>query len=208
MSSVIINGDRDNFLSKRAVERLKTDIRNNKEIIPTNYFKNGYTCLKSVKDNNITVTIVSDSEYELHMKKKLLKSKLRQTQQMRGGEQKRKLDSIKRCVPEKVFKAYQEVLKVGNFNVASPDEMINNVDKYRGQISMINGNPGMISNDSMANIVIKKYFKLMGELLGIEPMNLTQPSQTAQTAQTATPIALPNNDKNDDTEDEEVPTLV
>jgi hypothetical protein len=199
MTSVLISGDRTQFLSKRAIERFKRDIKENKSLNASEYFKDGFTFTQNLKDNVYSVNIITLAEYNKLQARKNLKNRLKHNQIARGGQQKRKLDSIKRCVPKKVFKAYQDVLKTGQFNIGSPDDIINNTEKYRTQISMINGTSGLVSNDNQANNAIKKYFKVMGEFLGIEPMEMNIPQQQN--------VAQVNNDTETEDEDE-APQLV
>lgn len=199
MTSVVISGDRTQFLSKRAVERFKRDIKENKSLNASDYFKDGFTFTHNLKDKVYSVNIITLAEYNKLQARKNLKNRLRNNQAARGGQQKRKLDSIKRCVPKKIFKAYQDVLKTGQFNVGSPDDIINNTDHYRAQISMINGTSGLVSNDSQANNAIKKYFKVMGDFLGIEPMAMNLPQQQN--------VAQVNDDTETEDEDE-APQLV
>ena len=52
MSSVKIIGDKSLFSSKRAIERLKKDVKNDVKLEPSDYMKDGYTLrVKKVKND-------------------------------------------------------------------------------------------------------------------------------------------------------------
>ena len=111
----------------------------------------------------------------------MLRMKLRNAQVGRSTQPKKQLTSLKRSVPDNIFKAYSNIIKKYQFNIPAPDEVINNLEKYRLQISLIMNSNQKISNDANANNLVKKYFKLLGEFLGIEPMEI--------------PTQLPENNK-------------
>jgi hypothetical protein len=203
MSNIIITGSREQFLSKRAIERLKRDIRDDKKLEPSDYLNDGYTFEVVKKPDEYLVNIMTLTEYFTNEKRKMLRDRLKSAQNQRGGMGYKKLDSLKRSVPEKLFKTYRDVLKVGSFNVPPPDEVINNIDKYRNQISLIAGNPKPVSNDEKASIVIKRYFKSLAEFLNIQPVNMEQ-LQSYMTQQQATQ----NNEPVVDVDTEEEPELV
>jgi hypothetical protein len=199
MSSVNILGNKDIFSSKRAIQRLKTDIKKNSKLEPSDYVKDGYTFLVKKDQQNYRVILMTLDEYALEQNRKNLRIKLNNARKMRNGVAiKQEMASLKRSVPDKIFKAYNDLLKVGKFKISSPDEIINNVEKYKMQIAMINGNPGLVSNDSKANRAIKKYFKVLGDFLGIDPIQVKNPTPTTNNV----PVT-----EDTDTEDEE-PELV
>ena len=112
---------------------------------------------------------------------------------------------MKRSVPDNIFKAYSNIIKKYQFNIPAPDEVINNLDKYRLQVSMLMNTNQKVSNDAKADNLVKKYFKLLGEFLGLEPMNI--PTQLPENNK----MVENNFSKDDDTEDEDednIPELV
>ena len=195
MSSVNIIGDRSLFLSKRAISRLKTYIKSNDKIEPSDYIQDGYTFRVNKIKDEFEITIMTLDEYAVQENRKILKQKLRSIQRSRSGIVKKEMASLKRSIPEKIFKAYQELLKVGTFKISPPDEIINNVEKYKMQIAMINGNEGLVSNNGKANNCIKKYYKVLGDFLGIEPVRIKDPNP-------------PTNNVKEDTDTEEEPELI
>lgn len=195
MSSVNIIGDRSLFLSKRAITRLKTNIKSNDKIEPSDYIQDGYTFRVNKIKDDFEITIMTLDEYAVQENRKILKQKLRGIQRSRSGIVKKEMASLKRSIPDKIFKAYQELLKVGTFKISPPDEIINNVEKYKMQIAMINGNEGLVSNNGKANNCIKKYYKVLGDFLGIEPVRIKDPNP-------------PTNNVKEDTDTEEEPELI
>jgi hypothetical protein len=81
-------------------------------------------------------------------------------------------------------------------NIPSPEEVINNVDRYRQQISAVMGLKGLVSNEVRASNAIKNYFNALGEFLGIETteidinnmMNSTQMTSSSSPSVLSTPI--------------------
>ena len=201
-TSVVINGDREHFVSKMAVNRLKRDLRALQEegtIDPTKYLKAGYIFDIKKEENNYQVHIIDEAERSKELRKKMLRERLRNAKDNRSGKTKQKLNSLKRCIPKKIFQSYQNLVKQFNFNIPSPDEVINDPSKFTSQISAITGNMGRVSNDDRANIAIKKYFNSLGDFLGIEPMNINLRQDNTQTQ--LSNIELSNQDA--DTEDED-----
>jgi len=208
MSSSVLFNDKSNFKSKRAIDRLKKDIKANIEgnnlnkIDSSKYVKEGFnfTLFHDKQNKNINVTVITNTEYFKLEQKRQLKEKLQSARYRRSGQPKQKLNSVKRTVPEKIFKAYTDIIKKYSFDIPSPDTVINNLDKHKLQVSMLMNTSHKISNDKNADNKVKKYFKLLGEFLGLEPIDLqTQPqSNNLNTIQ--------ENDQNTDTEDE--PELV
>jgi hypothetical protein len=119
------------------------------------------------------------------------------------------MDSIKRTVPEKIYKSYSHLMKnYGMPNIPAPDDVINNVDKYRTQISTVMGMNLPVSNNNNASNAIKHYFNSLGQFLGIEPMDVS-----AQMNNLSNVYNNNNNNNNyynnSDTEDEDdVPELI
>jgi hypothetical protein len=201
MSSVNILGDKELFVSKRAIIRLKKDIKSGEKLEPSDYLQDGYTFRVEKNKDDYNINIMTLDQYAVEENKKLLRQKLKNAQRARSGVFKQQMASLKRSIPDKVYKAYQDLLKVGRFNVSPPDEIIDNVEKYKMQIAMVNGNPGLVSNDIKANNAIKRYFKVLGDFLGIEPVRIKDPTPTTGSITTNVTV-------DDDTEDEEEPDLV
>jgi hypothetical protein len=173
--NVFIESGREHFSSNRAVDRFKTDIRTNDidTLNHSSYLKEGYTFNVVKKENNIMVNVISLEEQVKEQKRKELRQRLRGAQYNRSGEAHKELDTIKRSVPDKLYKSYLNLLRNAGGsmpNIPPPNEVINNLDKYKAQISAVMGTMGSVSNNNNISNSIKHYFNSLGNMLGIEPM--------------------------------------
>ncbi len=206
--SVFIEGDRSLFISKSAIDRFKKDAKETKHdaIDSSKYLKEGYVFTFSTKENNTTATIISAEQIKLDEKRKLLRERLNNAKRVRGGEQWKQLESLKRTVPDKIFKAYHNLIKTYAMpNIPSPEEVINNVDRYRQQISAVMGLKTPVSNDIRASNAIKQYFNALGEFLGIEPteIDINNIMKSVQMGSLPEQNNNINNINNSDTEEED-----
>jgi hypothetical protein len=211
--NVFIEGDRSLFLSKTAVDRFKSEVRGNNSdnfdsVDSSKYLKEGYTFNITKKENDITAKICNISELQMENKHKELRQRLKNARRCRGGEQYKQLDSLKRTVPEKIFKSYVNLIKnYGVNNIPSPLEVIENPDKFRTQISTVTGTSKPVSNDVRLSNAIKQYFASLGKFLCIEPANLSfesEPDIVFDRPPKQQPlIEKIKTSNNDDTEDED-----
>jgi hypothetical protein len=213
--NVLIEGDRNLFISKAAVDRFKKEIRTTKPdmIDVKKYLKEGYTFAfdKNAPEGTVSARIITlQEEAELNRanmlaeKRKNLRSRLRNAQTARSQTPKQKLASLKRSVPEKLFNSYFNLISKYQLpGIPAPDEVINNVDKYRTQIATIMGTMGNVSDNNAVSNEIKHYFNTLGEYLSIEPLSVTS-QQHQEPIVSSVPAQF-----NSDTEDEdEAPELV
>jgi hypothetical protein len=211
--NVFIEGDRSLFLSKSAVDRFKSEIRGNKSdnfdsVDSSKYLKEGYVFNITKNENNITAKICNSEEIKNENKRKELKMRLKNAQRCRGGEQYRQLESLKRTVPDKIFKSYVNLIKnYGVNNIPSPLEVIENPEKFRTQISTVTGSTKPVSNDVRLSNAIKQYFASLGKFLSIEPLNISlgsEPDIVYDRPQKQLVEKIKTSpDDNSDTEDEE-----
>jgi hypothetical protein len=213
--SVFIEGDRTLFVSKGAVDRFKKDVKevSHTDLIDNSkYLKDGY-CFNFVKkDNDITakITAVVTSQVpvtfpvNIEDKRRQLREKLHMIKKARSGDAFKHLESLKRTVPDKIYKSYSHLMKnYGLPNIPAPDEVINNIEKYRTQIASVMGLTTQVCNISGASNAIKHYFNALGQFLGIEPINMSSQMSQLQN-QTRGKIT-----DNSDTEDEDdAPELI
>ena len=206
--SVFINGNKELFLSKSAIMRFKNDLKKcdvkNINIEDGKYLNSGYIFDINYKNNNFTANIITNEEHMINEKRKMLKNKLKKAQYNRSVTVKKERDSLRRSIPDKLFKSYMNLMKQGNVgNIPSPKDVIDNPEKFEKQISLIMGENGMVSNDGKANNAIKKYFNSLGNFMGVEPsqLNINKTQSTQQTSNA-------NLVEEVDTEDEDAPELV
>ena len=213
MTSVLIEGDRNIFVSKSAIDRFKNDVKTTKPdmIDSSKYLKEGYSFKITQDNNNFTVKIISTQEELLENKRAELRNKLRRAQRNRTGEQFKELGSMKRTIPDKLFKSYMNLVKNYNLpNIPSPIDVINNTQHYKNQISTIMGTLGSVSIDSNMNNAIKNYFNTLGKFMGIEPMNFNLESEPVEsnTMQRVEQRVAQQVDNSDTEDEDDIPTLV
>ncbi len=220
--NVFIEGDRSYFVSKTAIDRFKNDVKGTKpETIDmfdsSKYLKEGYVFNITIKENNITAKICNEEELKLENKRKELKNRLRGAQRCRGGEQYKQLESLKRTIPDKIFKSYVNLVKnYGGANIPSPLEVIENPDKFRTQISAVMGTTKPVSNDMKLSNAIKQYFTSLGKFFCIEPTNpnigmesdITTFNRHQSQSQSNKVEKIKTNEDDTDTEDDDIPALV
>ena len=206
--SVFINGDKKLFTSKSAIQRFKNDLKKcdvkNINIEDSKYLQSGYIFKINFKNNIFDATIITIEEHMRNEKKKMLKRKLKNAQYSRSTNVKKDRESLKRSIPDKLFKSYMNLLKQGDFpNIPSPKDVIENPERFQRQISLIMGEDGMVSNENDANNAIKKYFNSLGNFMGIEPskMNINKTQSVQHNIETSI-------NEEYDTEDEEPPQLM
>jgi len=172
--NVFIEGDRSKFVSKSAVDRFKKDVKEIKpDLIDSSKYLQPGNVFNIVVGENITAKICNEEELKLENKRNELKHKLKSAQRCRGGEQYKQLESLKRTVPEKIYKSYLNLIKTfGANNIPSPLDVIENPDRYKDQISRVMGTKGPVSNDMNLSNSIKQYFSSLGKFFCVEPSNI------------------------------------
>lgn len=212
-TSVIIEGDRSHFISKAAIDRFKRDIKVNKPDTLTigSYLKEGYAFLfnTNAPENTIHAKIITteeetriNMEEALKLKRQNLRKRLHNAQVARSQAPKQKLATLKRSIPDKLFNAYFNLISKYQLpNIPAPDDVINNVDKYRTQIATVMGTVANVSDDSVVSRDIKHYFNTLGEFLAIDPIDMNVATQPR--APPVDPVI-----QEVDTEDEDAPELV
>jgi len=178
--NVHVLGDKTEFLSKNSVIRLKSDIKEKKTIDYSKYLKDGFNFKIEIINNDTYVYIIQIVNLEAKKQKEQrhleLRNKIRQLSsdsKKESNNTKKKMESLKRTVPTNIYNSYTRLLSRYKLdNIPAPDDVINNVDKYKLQISAVMGKIGKISNDARASNDIRNYFITLGEFLGIEPLNI------------------------------------
>lgn len=207
--NVHILGDKTVFLSKNAITRLKNDVKANVNgtFDEKKYLQDGFSLTIKIEEHDTFVSVISKTqlvELEKEKKKQELKQKLRESlhgsRKVRSGDMKKKLESLKRSVPTKVFDSYSNLLTRYKLeNLPAPDEVINNVEKYKLQISAVMGKIGKVSDDPRVSNAIRHYFTTLGEFLGIEPMSMEVIEQMkSQLSGTTQPVKENENDTDDE----------
>lgn len=143
--NVHINGDRNAFLTKNAVDRFKNDIKKAALKEQSAYFKEGwrFEYMNDENDNNIHIKLIKDEKDEKEKKnekvnknKVLLQVRLSDLANQRKNEnqlkhhlQKQKKSDGKK-VPEELIEAYLSAKKVTRNPVIDPTLVCDNLDGY------------------------------------------------------------------------------
>jgi hypothetical protein len=205
--SVFIEGDKSLFVSKGAIDRFKKDVKEIKAdaIDSSKYLKEGFTFKITSKDNNITAIIKTDQEVLLEEKRLLLKQRLNNAKKQRSGEANKQLESLKRSVPDKLFKSYTNLVRNYQLsNIPAPNDVINNPERFKAQISAIMSTKGLVSNDQGMSSALKNYFNTLGKFLGMEDLDINNTNNVSNNYERI--VTTNNNDTED--EDENAPELV
>ena len=207
--SVFIEGDKSLFVSKGAIDRFKKDVKEIKAdaIDSSKYLKEGFTFKITSKDNNITAVIKTDQEVLLEEKRLLLKQRLNNAKKQRSGEATKQLESLKRSVPDKLFKSYTNLVRNYQLsNIPAPNDVINNPERFKAQISAIMSTKGLVSNDQGMSSALKNYFNTLGKFLGMENLDTNDTNNISNNYERI--VTTNNNDTEDEDDDKDAPELV
>lgn len=167
MLNVYLEGDRNGFNSKIAIEKFKASVKKNPDIsveeLNNKYVKNDYELVLLQKTDN-------EYKYKINQKivvnktQELLKSKINLKRQTRTniGLQKAKNNNV----PEEIIKEYMKLKKVSSIPVPEPSEILENPEQYKSVLSLILGNDIMKKYGS--NHPYVKYFKLLAKEIGVD----------------------------------------
>ena len=210
MNNIFIKGDKSFFKSKNAILRFKKKLKeiknfknieniNDSDFLEENYSFN-ITKDKIDENNfNYNVNIIKSEEKIKNNKRLELKKKIKLMRQQRDGSITEKIKSMKRTIPKNIFQKYLNIIQKYNLNIPSPDDIFNDPDKFKQQISVMSSTMAKVSNDQNADSSIKSYFKSLAKYLDIEPMNFKVKQEN--------PTNLHNLDLDNDTDDDEPPEL-
>ena len=194
MISVYIEGDKSNFATKGAVERLKRDLRNDDQdkLKVNDYFKDEWTYkLLSKSESEIKVEVVKKSdtklltEEEIKTKEKrlLLKDKLKLMRNSRTSSSNVKLKMKNSSVPDDLLEAYMTLKKVTvklPVPILDPAEVLAHPLEYKEQIFALIQSFGLFQGKT--NPIIN-YYRLLAEHMGLPtaPVNPTNPTTNPTT---------------------------
>ena len=179
---VFIEGNKEGFNSKMAVEKFKTCVKKmdmesgklNLEELQKKYIKPEYK-LELVKheltDQNIVVKLsLIEKPIDKDSNRKLLKEKLKTMRKDRN-----KFDSYKVNDEDSndIFKEYINLKKTCKLPVPEPNEILSNPDQYRPLLNIILNNKMM--NQMGANHPYIRYFRLIANKLNFQNGDIEQP---------------------------------
>jgi hypothetical protein len=218
---VQINGDKNGFNSKSAVDKFKQVVKSDSNFdlaeLSKKFIKNNYQLELENNLNNQYVFNIKQVSSELSSqepniknknKHELLRAKIHNMNQMRtnGYYQKAKSSSD---VPPDILAEYKKLIKVSKMPIPEPSEILANPEQYKPIISMVLGNSMMKSLPQSHPYI--KYFKLLAKQLGAEEIlpvptkdfsnNTELPNNLEQIMKMSGPRTI-SKDENTDSEDD------
>jgi|SaaInlStandDraft_5_1057022.scaffolds.fasta_scaffold01041_15 hypothetical protein len=198
---------KEHFQTKNAINRFKRDLKKCEpkkinSLEDGNYLKIGFFFDIISEKNQYIVNIITLEEHMRIEQKKVLRKRLHNAKHNRSSIVKQERESLKRSIPKKMFKSYQNLMKNNMFanNIPNPTDIINNPEKYKNQISQIMGTQGPLSDNPKAHNALRNYFDTMGNFMGIEPTQF----KTTQEINPIQPVQLqPSQLEEVETDDED-----
>lgn len=190
--NVCIEGNKDGFNSKIAIEKFKTCIKKmdsetanlNLEELQKKYLKPEFK-LELIKhepnEKNIIIKVLLIEKPVVNKEnnKKSLKEKLKYMKQNRTNSDYHRVKQDKN-VPDEILREYLNLKKITKMPVPDPSEIFSNPEQYKPLLNMVLNN--QMINQLGANHPYIRYFKLISEKLnlqtGISEPELVEPSVT------------------------------
>jgi len=180
--SVLIEGNKDGFNSKSAIEKFKDYVKKNKNssdlslLTTNNYVKPDYN-LKFVSKTESTIIFslvnkedetkqVTQKPTDLKEKKQMFNAKLKLLEQKRTNVNIRNLSLNKDIVPKDISDEYKKLMKVSKVPVPEPLEILKNPEQHKPLVMAVLQNN--INNSLTSNHPYKKYFTLLAKHIGID----------------------------------------
>ncbi len=178
LKTVQINGDKNGFNSKSAIDKFKQAVKANtnfvldelsKKFIKPDYHlslvsNSEHDYLFNITHND-TNTVKTEDKSEKEKKRELLKAKIYNMSQMRTNAYYQKAKSSSN-VPEDILNEYKKLTRVAKMPIPEPSEILANPEQYRPLVSMVLGNSAMKSLPQTHPYI--KYFKLLAKKIGAE----------------------------------------
>jgi len=189
MLSVHIDGDKSNFITKGAIDRLKRDLKNDdkSKLEINDYFKEGWTFkLVSKSDAEIKVEImkkdVAPLKNEVNEKRLMLKDKLKAMRSNRTSVTNLKSKMKNSSVPEDLLEAYMALKKVKlPIPILDPAETLAHPLEYKQQVYTMVQSFGFYNGKT--NPIIN-YYRLLAQHMGLP--TTVQPTVQPTTVQPTT----------------------
>jgi hypothetical protein len=180
LKTVQINGDKNGFNSKTAVDKFKQAVKlnNNFDLVELSkrFVRDGYQLdLENSLNDEYTFNIkqvitppTNSSQTQVDetaKRRELLKAKIHSMNQLRTSEFSKKTKSGVN-VPEDILSEYKKLVKVSKLPIPEPSEVLSNPEKYKSIISMVLENSMLKSLPQFHPYI--KYCKLIAKQLGID----------------------------------------
>lgn len=174
--SIFIEGDLEGFKSSNAKQKFKVNVRNkvndssiDLNTLGNNYVKEGYKLnLVSNENNQVKFNLVKIEQPvqsdKLDSNRQMLRAKLNMMRNNRTNNDYYRAKNDENVTTD-ILDAYMQAKKVCKIPIPEPREILAHPEEHKQLIQMVLSNP-MFSNNT--NHPYIKYFKLLGEKLGIE----------------------------------------
>ncbi len=191
IKAVHIDGDKSNFVSKAAIEKFKSkikqaesfDFKNELKTLSEAYLKPEYK-FNLVKnfDNEVTVKInyVPVKNQPKNENRELLKAKINLMSKARTNSVVHNAKSNN--IDDEIITAYTQLTKMCKVPIPDPNEILANPNEYRPIINMVLNN-GLMKKDS--NHPYTRYFSLLAKKIGADGLPFSIPNVSN------TPVSLP-----------------
>jgi hypothetical protein len=179
--NVFIEGNKDGFNSKMAVEKFKISVKKmdmessklNLEELQKKYIKAEYKLelvkYESTESNIIIKLSLIEKPIDKDSNRKLLKQKLKTMKKDRNKFDYYKVNDDDE-VSNDIFKEYINLKKTCKMPIPEPNEILSNPDQYKPLLNMILNN--QMINQMGANHPYIRYFKLIAEKLNVQNENI------------------------------------
>ena len=147
MTSVHIEGDRSQFLSKHSIDRFKNDLRGSESVDPVKYFKTGWGYKIRTRDSDsIRIEIVQLKEEK---SSDILRSRIYEMKNKRISQDSVRL-KMQKTVPADIVDAYLVLKKTARVPIIDPRIVMSKPDEHHKQLGEIVKSFGNVTNPYVA----------------------------------------------------------
>ena len=192
MVNVYITGDKDKFLSKNAIGRLKKKIKQVDDLLlisNNEFLKEGYSLNLKKESDGVHVEIKEEEHLWGNMgaetteqiekreaiseankkeeNKKRLREKLRAARARRSGQNYREMKTIQKNVPKTIFEKYNWIKNTNSeFPITKPNELLDEPEKHKQQIEFFASGFIKISGNNKFDNIVVNYYREISDKVG------------------------------------------
>lgn len=173
MVNVYIEGSKDGFKSKAAVDKFKTSVKNNVDIniseLKERFIEASFNLeLLEKTETDIKFKLSKNVDNSQEKQRELLRAKLNIMKKNRTNSDIHKARNNK-TVPDDILDEYMKLKKIATMPIPEPSDILSKPEEYKPIIQMVLGNSMMKQYPS--NHPYVRYFKLLAEKIGaLEPL--------------------------------------
>ena len=173
MVNVYIEGSKDGFKSKAAVDKFKTSVKNNVDFnineLKERFIEASFNLeLLEKTETDIKFKLSKNVDNSQEKQRELLRAKLNIMKKNRTNSDIHKARNNK-TVPDDILDEYMKLKKISTMPIPEPSDILSKPEEYKPIIQMVLGNSMMKQYPS--NHPYVRYFKLLAEKIGaLEPL--------------------------------------